>query len=351
MSAEIEIRPFDPADPGTAAQAHAIRELVVQPASPWFSEVERRHFQGALSGEFAAVACDRFWVAWHGTEPISHVYFSTAAGAPEVGLLGFVITAPPYRGRGIGALLMRAAIVDFVEMGGQCMQLATGNPAAHRLYEACGFRDYAAQTGRASHVMRWLARPDASNDFDRSYFDNAGPATARPANWGDSGGVVMLYTSPHPWFVRDYPERLYNHPAIEQTRCASILPALMVGTGAGDPGRSVPGGFWVLENPARHIVGAATLRSLDATAQAQSPVLDFLIAPAYLGEAGVFLSTATDAARSQGARLVRACVAGCDGEKADLLVAAGFRREGALAGQFTAGADHFDLHIYALELW
>lgn len=344
MSAEVDIRPFDTSDARSATQVSAIRQLVIQPSGPWFSEVERRHFEGALSGEFSGVARDRFWVAWHGTEPVAHVYFSTAAGAPAVGLLGFVITAPQYRNRGIGSLLLREAMADFAAMGGQCMQLATANPAARRIYEACGFRDY---TG---HIMRWLAHPDAWADFDRAYFANGGPAKVCPAHWGDSGRVVMLYVAPHPWFVRDYPERLYNHPAIEQTRCASILPALMTGTGADHPGRGVPGGFWVLENTDLCIVGAATLRSLDQTAQARSPVLDFLIAPAYLGDTTHLLGTAIDAAQSRGARVVRSYVAACDGAKADALVAAGFRREATLAGQLAAGAARLDLQIYVLDL-
>ena len=60
--------------------------------------------------------------------------------------------------------------------------------------------------------------------------------------------------------------------------------------------------------------------------------------------------TALDAARSKGARLVRASVAECDREKARLLLSAGFRREAILAGQFAAGNDCFDLEIYVLHL-
>lgn len=344
MNAEIDIRRFDPSEASSAADVSAIRELVVQPAHPWFSAVELRHFEGALSGEFAGVACDRFWIAWRGREPVAHVCFSTAVGAPEAGLLAFVITAPAYRGRGLGTRLLRATMADFGALGGRCMQLATANPAARRVYESCGFRDY------AGHIMRWLACPDAWANFDRDYFAHGGPTRVRAAHWGDSARIVMLYTAPHPWFVRDYPERLYNHPAFEQTRCASILPALMAATGADAPGGRLPRGFWVLENPAGRIVGSATLRTLDVTAQAHAPVLDFLVAPAYFGEAGRLVGAAVDAARARGAGLVRTCMAGCDAEKADLLAAAGFRREATLPGQFAAGPDCFDLHVYTLDL-
>lgn len=82
----------------------------------------------------------------------------------------------------------------------------------------------------------------------------------------------------------------------------------------------------------------------------QSPVLDFLMAPEYRGDAGLLLGTAVDTARSRGARLVRACMAGCDRGKAAVVLEAGFRREATLAGQLAAGADCFDLHIYVLNL-
>ena len=342
MNAALRICPFDPSSATSSAQRSAIRDLVVQPSSPWFSEVERRHFEGALNGEFASVAHDRFWIAWNGAEPIAHVYFGTAAGAPETGILAFVITAPAHRGRGIGSQLLREALDDFVAMGGECMQLATANPTARRLYENCGFRDY------SGHIMRYLAVPDRWENFDRRYFANVGPAHVRAGHWGDSARITMLYTSSHAWFVRDYLERLYNHPAIPQTRCASILPALMTASGADDAAHAATGGLWVLENTGRRIVGAATLRTLDQPAQAQAPVLDFLLAPGYLRDAPLLLAAAIEAARLQGARIVRACVAECDREKADALRDAGFRHEATLAGQLCAGDDQFDLHVYVL---
>ena len=340
MDIVTRIESFDPGPVASAAERAALRELIVQPAAPWFSEVERRHVEGALSGEFGAVARDCFWVAWAGAEPIANIYFGTAAGAPEIGLLGFAITAPDYRGRGIGGLLLRAALADFTTAGGVCMHLATGNPTAHHLYARCGFRD------DRGHVMRYLADGDWEG-FDRAFFADCGPGQVRRGHWGDAARIAMLYAAPHPWFVRDYAERLYNHPAIPQTRCASILPALMINTTErpAQAGLDI-GGLWVLENPARRLVGAATVTPPDLSAQAHAPIIDFLVAPAYVDQAPGLLTAALAASRSGGAECVRGCVAACDHDKIEILRQVGFHHEATLAGQLKAGCDRFDLHIY-----
>jgi hypothetical protein len=256
-----------------------------------------------------------------------------------------VITAPAYRGRGIAGSLLCEALADFVDTGGACMHLATDNPAAHRVYQSCGFRDY------QGHVMRFLTSAGGWEGFDQFYFADAGPAQVRRAHWGDLARLTLLYVAPHRWFVRDYAERLYNHPAITQTRCASILPALMISTTErpARAGLSV-GGLWVLENPRRRLVGAATVTPPDLSAQAHAPVIDFLVARAYLGQAPDLLACALDACRSGGAECVRGCVADCDREKINILRQAGFRREATLAGQFKAGRDRFDLHVYGFPM-
>jgi GNAT superfamily N-acetyltransferase len=339
------IEPFDPGATASPGERDAIHDLIVQPAAPWFSEVERRHLEGALSGEFGAVARDRFWIARIGAEPVANIYFCTAASAPEIGLLAFAITAPAARGRGIGRLLLREALADFVAAGGACIHLATGNPTAHRVYKNGGFRDY------RGHIMRFLAPADGWEGFDLAYFEDCGPGQIRRAHWGDSARAALLYVAPHPWLVRDYAERLYNHPAIAQTRCASILPALMLNTTERPAcGNLAVGGLWVLENSARRLVGAATVTPPDLSAQAHAPIIDFLVAPAYLGQAPDLLTVALDASRSGGAECVRGCVAACDHDKSEILRQVGFRHEATLVNQLKAGRDRFDLHVYVYPL-
>jgi GNAT superfamily N-acetyltransferase len=328
------IEPFNPGAPTSPVKRAMIHDLIVQPAEPWFSEVERLHLEAALSGACAPVACDRFWLAWIDAQPVANVYFGTAAGAPEMGLLAFAITTPAQRGRGIGRLLLDEALADFVAAGGVCMHLATANPAAHHLYERGGFRDY------NGHVMRYLARPEDWARFDAAYLASAGPGQIRRGHWGDAARVAMLYVAPQRWLVRDYAESLYNHPAIEQTRCASILPSLLAG-GQAPTTRDLSGGLWVLENPARRLVAAATLKPHEPL-----PVIDFVAAPAYLAQAPELLRAVMAACRSAGAPAVCSYVAACDEEKLAILKQVGFTGEAAPVAPIEAGADRFAIYRY-----
>ena len=313
----------------------AIRDLILQPRKPWISEVERAYVEGALEGCFKGVARDSIFVGWVSDEPVGNVHYSTAASTPEIGALGFVITAPAHCGKGISSILTQMATRNFVAAGGVCMHLGTGNPVAHRIYQRCGFKDY------SGHVMRYLAPDETWEDFDDTYFSDLGPAEVRPGHWGDQARVAMLYLAPHPWFVRDYPERLFCHPAVVQTRCGSILPSMMVNATQRN------GGLWILENPAHRVVGAATLTRLDETAQSHAPILDFLIAPAYFHQAHDLLTPALSEHRGAEIKQLRVFLASCDNEKAEILQRLGFYREATLAAQFRAGDDHHDLQIYS----
>jgi hypothetical protein len=106
------------------------------------------------------------------------------------------------------------------------------------------------------------------------------------------------------------------------------------------------GGFWVLENPARRVVAAVTVTPPDLTARAHAPIIDFLVAPTYLGQAPELLNIALAASRSGGAECVRCLAAACDGGKIDVLKQVGFCHEATLTGQFKADCDRFDVHIY-----
>jgi len=332
----------------------AIRDLILQPRSPWISEVERTYLEGALEGRFKSVARDRFFVGWIGDEPVGNVHYGTAAGAPEIGLLAYVITAPSHRGKGISSILTKRAIDHFLAAGGVCIHLGTGNPGARRVYQRCGFRDY------NGHVMRYLALAQGWEDLNTTYPWSLGPspgslspriketrgladvgaAKVRRGHWGDLARVAMLYVAPHRWFVKDYPERIYGHPAIVQTRCASILTSMMVNVTQRN------GGLWVLENPAQRVVGAATLTRLDGTAQSHVPILDFLVASAYSRQASDLLAAAIEALRDAGTERLRVYLASCDSEKAEIVRMVGFQHEATLAGQFRAGDDRYDLEIY-----
>lgn len=330
----MQVETFLPGEQKPHDKIEAIRDLIVQPQAPWFSVIERTHVENALEGHFEEVSRDCFFIGWIGDEPAGQVYYSTAAGAPEIGLLAYVITAPSQRGKGICSILVEQAIEHFLAAGGVCMHLSTSNPGAHHIYERFGFQIYTGQ------VMRYLRSNQTWEDFDATYFSDVGTAAIRPGHWGDLARIGMLYVAPHPWFIKDYPERRFDHPAIAQMRCGSTLPSMMVNVTERN------GGLWVLENPARRVVGAVTLTRLDERVQGHAPILDFLAAPAYLNQASDLLATAISALEDTDAEIARVCLSSCDVEKAEIVQSVGFKHEARLAGQFLAGNDRYDMDVY-----
>jgi len=313
-------------------------DMVIRPRDPWISRVETLYFSRMLAGELAETNDDVSYSIWLDGRPAAHVAMQRARNYREAGLVSYVMTDPDFRGMGLCHLLMERMMDDFWAEGGSYALLGTGNPVAHAIYRQYGFGDY------NGHVMRYLSDTVQADNVDADYFAHHGPAVARPGGWGDAPRVAWLYAKPSEWFVKDYLEALYGHPAIEHTRCGSVLPSMMVNT------EERGGGLWVLETGDRRLVGAATLTYFDQTGQSTAPVIDFLVVPDYLGQADTLLHCAIGAAETTGARFVRAYLAACDTEKADIVQQMGFRHEALLEGQFRAGDDACDLHVYTYVL-
>jgi len=314
-------------------KAAALRDLIVQPAQPWFSHGERVYLEGALTGRFAAVTGDVFCTAWLDDEPVGNVTLCTARSAPQTGLISFVFTRPDQRGRGIAGLLMREAMARLRAGGGLCAHLGTDNPAARRVYTACGFHDY------NGHIMRWLDPSGSDADFDSAYFADRGPAVVRPAHWGDMARAGYLYAAPHPWFQKDFCEKLYCGPDIVQTRIGSILPAMMLNAEAAG------GTLLVMENAVGGIVGAATV-SACAALLPETLLLDFLVAPAYAPQACMLLETAVAGPRGATSGRVAVVVASCDTEKAAIVRAAGFQLSTSAMPTLRQGKHSCDVDLY-----
>jgi GNAT superfamily N-acetyltransferase len=321
-----------------AGQLDALWEMVVRPREPWTSAGETEHFTRSLRCHFVGVSADRCYVAWSAGRPLAHAALFAAADNPRIGAVGFVLTEPAARGRGLCPLLMERLLDDFRAAGGQCALLGAGNPTAHAIYARAGFRDY------NGHVMRWLPAGASPAEVDEAYFARRAPARVRAGHWGDAARIAWLYARPGDWFMKDYSEALYDHPALPQVRCGSILPAMMLNVEAR------AGGLWMLETDDGRVVGAVRLSLRDTVAQTKSPMLDFLIAPAFRDQTADLLRVAIEAAQAAGAEVVRACLASCDVAKADIVQSLAFRLEATLAGQFAAGAERFDLNTYVLEL-
>jgi len=334
--AQIELYQPDGSPPPNTIDA--LWDMVIRPHDPWISRVETTYFSRMLRGELAQDCADQVYSIWIDERPASHATMLRARDNPRVGLAAFVITDSANRGKGLCTLLMERMMDDFWADGGEYALLATGNPVAHAIYERSGFSDY------NGHVMRYLSDAVRSEDVDGEYFSHHGPATVRPGHWGDGARIAWLYAKPSPWFVKDYLEAFYDHPALVHTRCGSVLPSMMLNV------EERGGGLWVLETEDKRLVGAATLTYFDRAGQASAPVVDFLVVPAYLAQAGGLLHAAIGGAETAGARFVRIHLASPDSDKMQVARDIGFHLEATLAGQFAAGDDRYDLHIYTYEL-
>ena len=84
--------------------------------------------------------------------------YSTFAGAPLVNIHDFPVV-PAHRGHGVGVALMQAIETEALRRGA-CkitLEVLTGNAAARRLYEACGYADYQLDPA-AGHALFWQKR-------------------------------------------------------------------------------------------------------------------------------------------------------------------------------------------------
>ena len=316
----------------------ALWNMVIRPREPWISRVETIYFTRMIDGQLVDTDADSSYSIWIDDQPAAHIATLMALENRQVAQVGYVITDPAFRGRGLCSLLMERVMDDFWMEGGQYAFLGTANPIAHAIYARHGFGDY------NGHVMRYLTDTVKSEHVDEEYFAHHGPAKVRPGHWGDGARIAWLYAKPSPWFVKDYLEALYDHPAITHARCGSVLSSMMVNV------EERGGGLWALETQDKRLVGAATLIYYDRTGQASAPVVDFLIVPSYLDQAGGLLHAALGGAETTGARFVRIHLASPDSDKVQVVRDIGFHLEAIIAGEFTAGDDRFDLHIYTYEL-
>ena len=124
----------------------------------------------------------RFYVGTLGATDGPLVTTVMVAGAARpggrVGLLGYVFTAPDYRGQGAYSALMEHQMEDCRRAGFVILTLTTQRDStAWRIYERFGFRaDHPTTSGR----MRWLAHADAIRDWFAP-----SPVTIHPLAWDD----------------------------------------------------------------------------------------------------------------------------------------------------------------------
>ena len=303
------------------------------PLGPWADRIEYwwRDVRAPLvAGDLAATSLDRFVVGEIEGAYVGSMCYATHRDRREVAVLEMVWTHPAYRRKGVARALLQRTLADFRALGGVAMYLCTVNPAAFALYASEGFRPLVGDG------MRYLA-PDQEN-FDRTYFADAGPAHVRPAVWGDLAGVAALYNQPRPdWLIKDYPRRVFRDVRYESHFIRVWKPAM--------DGR---GTALVLENPARRVVGIASAVEVDSYVEQHVQVVDFWAGPAYLGQVHQLLAALVQMTAAGSVEILEARVAEVDTAKRQRLEGAGFREEARLSGRLRLGEERIDLIVYSL---
>ncbi len=337
---KLSIEFFEPESQVGSRVVEEITNFVIQveDLDSWASVAESLYLKRCMRGDFAGSSLDPFFLGRIGGEIVGDVGCQVARGQPELGSLGWVFTKPEQRGKGISSRLTEFAVEWFERRGGLCMQLGTGNPIAHHVYEKYGFRDY------NGHVMRRLSGGKDAEEFDQYLFANSGIPEVRRAEWGDASRVAALYAAPHPWLIQDHQEGLFSHPTLATERYFSIFPSLMLR--ADRPGGSV----YVMECSGHRLVGAAALLPQESECQAHVGRLDFLIRPNHLELGKELLQSALEEAARGGITTVLGYFASSDQEKMELAEQVGLRPTATLPAHLQIGDRQLDLRIYCRDL-
>jgi len=288
----VDDAPLPSADVSVFAE-HVNRDL----EEPFLPEI--------LDGRHAADATFRAYRALVRGRLAATVWTGHATALRSVVVMGGVVTAAPYRRRGLARRLCEEAVRQFLAAGGGALYLAAASQEARRLYDGLGFRAIIGQVmvlETPGHDRLAGFRPGLS-------------VCPRPANWGDIGRVVPLFLWPHECVLADAASGFPSTRVAPPLRCNGIFWHIWRTSVSA-------GGWWrVLENEAGTLVASASAAPADDATEA-----DFVWHPAYEAEGRVFLRDFIRDTRGRFEREVR--LLACEGD-------AWKRREAERAG-FTA---------------
>lgn len=316
---------------------------VTPPAGDYISKIDMAWKRGSsgfgpyvtssLEGGMLGQTLDFFLFGELGGEIAGWLGCILPADAGDLGTLGFVHTLPAHRRKGISTALIRACLAEFKSGGGIAMHLATRNPDACRLYARCGFRELGTP---------WIMRYETGilNNFEEEYYEYAGAASVRRANWGDFPRMGSLYSMMnHPWKIRDYPRGIWQ----DERKYGYEKEAL----GIMELQQEIPGAAVVMENERKRVVGCASLLPDSVFTGARSADFDFFVAPAYFNGIPALVENLKTSAMEHGIEQLRAWVHEEDREKVYGLVNSGFRRLGKIFETRLRSKAKIPLELYA----
>jgi GNAT superfamily N-acetyltransferase len=239
-----------------------------------------------------------------------------------VAILQHVFTDPAHRRKGVANHLMRALTDDFRARGGRAMYLGTGyDSPPYWIYHSFGFRGR-GETGK----MNWFLE----DGFEADYFAE-GPTEVRDTCWGDWATLEALHALMQGWYLRSFTMSQYGHGGYE-----SEYPALR---SALEEGRVLEVKELVKHDGA--LVGHVYLAKWDAW-KGSPLMLELFMHPNFYADGERLVGAL---AFPEGLK-VCALADETSPEKAAILEACGFEREGLLKRQIEGPDGWLDVAIY-----
>ena len=213
-SLEYAIERLEPPLPDeTASELRTMWETIFETDYSTFCEM--------LSGLEREANRDSIAVARHAGQIVASCHLTISLADPRVGGVGEVATLPDHRGRGLACALCGQAAEEFDAAGGEGLFLATGNPAAARVYGRHGWKFLPN-----SQVMLRVRSGDDGESFLRTYFDSGAdlPAAVRAGDLSQRITMIPLILTPHEWVSLDANAELLSVGAARQESCMGLFP-------------------------------------------------------------------------------------------------------------------------------
>ena len=300
-----------------------------------------REFRGIaqrLQGRYAEHCLDRYFVGEMAGRIVGQVWYGLPRAGTGVGNFGHVYTDPEQRGKGIATALVRLAVADFHRQPhGRCLLCSAGAGAAP-IYRQFGFEFISP--GASSGPMALINPQTASSfaDLEERHFAPGLDTTVRLGHIGDRHDCDRLLD-----FSRGLRElRPRWHAAFVASQVPTFIDALF----AAEDGKGI---VTVLASRAGSVLGYAYVLALGSVWEPDLKILDFILHPNYLDQAGRFVRETAALAAAAGTPDIHAFAAACDREKVAALDAGGFREAHRFPGKFRLGPAQHDLLLLRWE--
>lgn len=285
-------------------------------------------------GMFETDSCNDFVWAEVDGEIVGTVWTITGRDTAAVGALGEVYTTPEMRGQGLAQTVCSAILAVFDGRGGQCMFLATNNPAAARVYERLGFEHY------REFLMRRLTPHDGN--FEEHWFA-PGDVSFREMVWGDIPRLAALYSARNAWVSVCYPQGLFSSSYVQHVRCTSFTKHTWQNTRLG---------LWLgMFNRQGALVGSCPVYPRGNEREIIGGEIDLFVHPNFVAQAGELLNQTRQVLRGRGWRWWMAQLPAQDSIKQNILEQrGGFREIASLPEALSIDGRRQDVHILRADL-